>query len=149
MTRTPRTPPERTRLGLALGITALVLGATCAPFTLASLHRLATGYDVLPAVSPWRGLAVSGIASLALLAGGVGLLLARAWGWWSAAAGALLAVLDSARFFAPLVARVNWGHPRAAELALDLAAALAFPGALALAYLVALCLPSVRRERRA
>lgn len=146
--RVTRSRADRTRLGVALGVVALLVGLACIPLTLFGVGWMAALHEVFPMVTLVQGLALSSIATLCLVGGGVGVLLLRPWGWWSVLAGATLGWIDQLRFYGPLAGALNPDHPQAAETAASLLVAAGIPGGLYFVLLVLLLLPSVRRAYR-
>ncbi len=103
---------QRTRLGIACGVIAIITAPLVVVLTMASLKATEASYGVFahggggPSI-----LLLTFIIGGALVAGGAGLLLRQSWGWWLAVGAAAAGPLDLFRLYRGLFGALNPDHP--------------------------------------
>lgn len=145
VTRSRARPIRKAKL---LALVAILAGLTCLPLTLFGISVMNRLYEIYPAKAPGEALAVSMIITACLVVGGLGIWRLRLWGWWLTLVGAVLGVLDLARFFLPLALSIDTEHPRAPEAAISIVIAAGPALAVHCITLLLLALPSIRRAYR-
>ena len=142
---------ERPAACVAAGVLAVLASAASVVFALLALAAFRS-LGLVPGVASgmtagyWKLLALGLplLVALGLLIGGVGLLAARPWAWWTCLWFALLAILNAARVASPLLTRIDRDHARAAEAATKIVVSTGVPALAAASLLVLLALPPVR-----
>ncbi len=88
--------------------------------------------------------AVLATIAVCLAGSGVGLLLRKSWGWWGAVVVYGFFLLLNLKMLAPVLAALNWDHPKAVGTATFFGLLHGLPILLSLAMIVLLALPRMR-----
>ncbi|MFT7170942.1 MAG: hypothetical protein ACI80K_004093 [Paracoccaceae bacterium] len=105
----------RTKLGIACGIIAVIVGPLAILLTLGSIAAVQQTFGVSVGQSQMAGglspLILTYILGGGLVLGGLGLLLPKSWGWWLAIVSAAFGPLDLFRIYRSLFAAINLDNP--------------------------------------
>lgn len=133
---------QRTPLLNAAGILALLAAGLAVYLTRVAYALVVVTFGAYAGRSDMTGelspFLLTWIVSATIALGGIGILALQRWGWWVAASGAVLGLLDLGRFFGGLFGLINTNHPQAAETFQTLRIYVGIPGALYIAVIAVL-----------
>lgn len=88
------------------------------------------------------------VAGGCLIAGAIGLIKRKTWGWWLVLLGAIGGLGDMARIYRGLFGIINPDHPKAGETAARILQMISGPALLYVGLIVLLCLRPMRQNYR-